>query len=88
MGRGAIFTQQLLWKPFNLMFSHFTAIITWREGSVQEEIQIAKVKERWQYAISVTDRENGAKLISCHDRDFPSSEPLAACFPGVVQPSE
>jgi len=88
MNRGSIFVAPLLWKPFNLSFSRFTAEITWREGSVHEEIQIARVADKWQYSIRVTDRENGRRLIQCHDKDFPSSEPMPPCFPNVIQPSE
>lgn len=88
MGRGNIFAQQFLWKPFNLSFSHFTAEITWRDGSVHEEIQIARVKDKWQYALRVSDRESGKRLIWCRDSEFPSSDAMPPCFPQVTEPSE
>ena len=87
LGRGNIFAQQLIWKPFNLSFSHFTAEITWRDGSVHEELQIARVQDKWQYAMRVNDRESGKRLIWCRDKDFPSNETLPPCFPDVVKES-
>ena len=88
MGRGSIFAQQLLWKPFNLADSHFTVEITWRDGGVHEEIQIARVSEKWQYAMRVSDRESKKDLIRCRDKDFPSSEVLPSCFPDLTEPGE
>jgi hypothetical protein len=88
IGRGSIFAQQLLWKPFNLEHSHFTAEITWRDGSVHEELQIARVNEAWQYAMRISDRETGKNFVWCRDKDFPSSDTLPVCFPQMTQPSE
>jgi hypothetical protein len=87
MGRGNIFAQQLVWKPFNLSLSHFTAEITWRDGSVHEELQIARVQGKWQYAMQVNDRESGKRLIWCSDKEFPSNETLPPCFPDVIKES-
>jgi hypothetical protein len=90
MGRGSIFAQQFLWKPFASNHSHFSAEITWRDGGVHQEIEIARVQEKWAYAVRVLDRDTKAKLLWCSDRDFPSasSEPMLPCFPAVTQPSE
>jgi hypothetical protein len=88
MGRGSIFAQQMFWKPFNLPHSRFTAEITWRDGGVHEELQIAKVNEKWQYAMQVSDRESKKELIRCRDKDFPSTEALPPCFPDLTQPGE
>lgn len=86
-GRGSIFAQQFIWKPFNFQLSHLTAEITWRDGTVHEDIRIARVDNKWQYLMQVTDPESGKKLISCRDKDFPSSEVLVPCFPDVVKMS-
>jgi len=90
MGRGSIFAQQFMWKPFTANHSHFSAEITWRDGGVHQEIEIARVQEKWAYAVRVLDRDTKAKLIWCSDKDFPSasSEPMPPCFPAVTQPSE
>jgi hypothetical protein len=88
MGRGSIFAQQLIWKPFNLEHSHFTAEITWRDGSVHEELQIARINEKWQYAMRISDRETGKNLVWCREKDFPSGDALPVCFPEMTQPSE
>jgi hypothetical protein len=84
MGRGTIFAPKLIWQPYNLNLSHFTAEITWRDGNAHEEIQIARVQDRWQYAMKVINRDSGQILIRCHDKDFPSSEVLPPCFPDVI----
>jgi hypothetical protein len=88
MGRGNIFAQQLLWKPFNLPRSRFTVEITWRDGGVHEELQIARVNEKWQYAMQVSDRESKKRLLWCRDKEFPSSEVLPPCFPDITQGGE
>jgi hypothetical protein len=88
MGRGSIFAQQLIWKPFNLEHSHFTAEITWRDGSIHEELQIARINEKWQYAMRISDRETGKNLVWCRDKDFPSSDAVPVCFPEMTQPAE
>lgn len=88
MGRGNILAQQMLWKPFNLPHSRFTAEITWRDGAVHEELQIARVNEKWQYAMQVSERGSKKKLLWCRDKEFPSSEVLPPCFPDVTQPAE
>jgi len=86
MGHGSIFAQQLLWKPFSLEHSHFSAEITWRDGSVHEEIEIAKIQDKWQYSMTVTDRDTSTTLLSCRDAGLASGEALAPCFPGFTQP--
>ena len=86
MGRGTIFAQQMVWKPYNLAHSHFIADISWRDGSVHEELEIAKVQDTWQYAMKVTNREGGKTLVPCHDKLFPSNAPLSPCFPVWTQP--
>ena len=88
MGRGSIFAQQMFWKPFNLPHSRFTAEITWRDAGVHEELQIARVNEKWQYAMQVSERESKKKLLWCRDKEFPSSEVLPPCFPEVTEPGE
>jgi hypothetical protein len=86
MGRGNIFAQHFLWKPFTLSHSHFTADITWRDGGVTEELEIANVQDKWVDSIKVRDRETGKELLRCHDEKFPSSEAAPPCFPDVTQP--
>jgi hypothetical protein len=90
MGRGSIFVQQFMWKPFAANHSHFSAEITWRDGGVHQEIEIARVQQKWAYAVRVLDRDTKARLLWCSDKDFPlaSGEPLPPCFPAVTQPSE
>jgi hypothetical protein len=87
MGRGSIFAQQFLWKPFSPTHSHFNAEITWRDGAVHQELEIAKRQEKWTYRMKVIDRDSGKILLWCHDKDFPSNEPTPPCFPAAVQPS-
>jgi hypothetical protein len=74
MGRRSIFAQQMFWKPFNLPHSRFTAEITWREGGVHEELQIARVNEKWQYAMQVSERESKKSLLWCRDKEFLSAK--------------
>jgi hypothetical protein len=85
-GRGSVFAKQFMWKPFSPLRSHFEAEITWRDGSVHEEVEIAKIQDKWTYAISLTDRESGKSLLRCHDKEFPSTETLPPCFPAVTLP--
>jgi len=87
LGRGSIFAQHFLWKPFSPQHSHFSATVTWRDGGVNEEIEIVKIQGKWAYAMKVSDRETGKELIHCRDKDFPSNEVLPACFPDVSQPN-
>ncbi len=86
MGHGSIFAQQFVWKPFNLEHSHFSADITWQDGSVHEELEISKVQDKWLYAMSVTDRDTSRTLLSCRDLNFPPSQLLPPCFPILTQP--
>jgi hypothetical protein len=88
MGRGNIFAQQLLWKPFNLELSHFTAEITWRDGDVHEDIRIARVESKWQYAMKVVDKDTGNTLVNCNDKLFPAADSLPPCFPALTQPGK
>ena len=82
-GRGSIFAKQFRWRPFNFLNSHFTAEITWRDGGAHEEIRIARVQDKWKYAISLDDKETGKNLFRCKDDGFPASDSLPSCFPGI-----
>ncbi len=84
-GRGSIFAKQFQWKPFNFENSRLTAEITWRDGGAHEEIRIARIQNKWKYAISVDDKETGKSLFRCKDDGFPASDPqpLPPCFPGI-----
>ena len=88
MGSGSIFAQQFQWKPLNSTRSRFNAEITWRDGAVHQELEIAKVQEKWTYRIKVIDRDSGKILFWCRDKDYPSAEPTSPCLPRVAQPSE
>jgi hypothetical protein len=73
------------WKPFSPLNSHFTAEVTWRDGGLHEDIRIARVNNTWQYSIYAKDHDTGKILMHCRDKDFPSSEPTAACYPDIVK---
>jgi len=84
-GRGTVFAKQFQWKPFSLTNSHFTAEITWRDGSAREEMRIAKVKKDWKYSIVVRNKETGKFLYRCQDENFPSTDAnLPSCLPDIV----
>jgi hypothetical protein len=87
LGRGSIFAQHFNWKPFAPENSHFNAAITWRDGGVNEELEIVKIQEKWAYAMKVRDRDSGKELLRCHDLNFPSDESAPSCFPDVVKTS-
>lgn len=86
MGRGSIFAKQLVWKPFSLADSHFSVDITWRDGNVHEEIEIARVQDKWKYAMTVTDPDTSRTLLACQDDGFTSVKALPHCFPAFTQP--
>jgi hypothetical protein len=87
-GRGSIFAKQIVWRPFSPLNSHFSAELTWRDGSVHEDIRIANVAGKWFYKIGVSDKEQGTALLFCRDSGFPSSEPWPRCFPDFIQQTE
>jgi hypothetical protein len=88
MGRGSIFAQQFQWKPFNLNHSHFDVNVKWRDGMVHEVLEIAKVQDKWVFLMNVTDSTRHRILLACHDKDFPSTEPMPVCFPAFTEPGE
>jgi hypothetical protein len=79
---------RIIWKPFSPLNSHFTAEITWRDGGLHEDIRIVRVKNTWQYSIDAKDHDTGKVLLHCHDKDFPSTESSAPCFPEIVKASD
>jgi hypothetical protein len=85
MGHGNIYQLIFPWKPFSPTHSRFNADITWRDGTVHQELEIAKVQEKWTYRMKITDRHSEKILLWCKDSDFPSHEPIGPCFPDVVQ---
>jgi hypothetical protein len=76
---------QITWTPFSPLNSHFTAEVTWRDGGLHEDIRIARVNNTWQYSIYAKDHDSGKLLMSCRDKDFPSSEPTQPCLPDIVR---
>jgi len=83
-GRGTVFAKQFIWRPFSPEKSHFTVEITWRDGRAHEDLRIARVQEKWAYAMSLSNPETGRHLFDCKDPNYPSQDALPACFPGIV----
>lgn len=86
-GQGSIFAKQIIWRPFSPLNSRFTAIITWRDGRVNEDIRVANVAGKWFYRMRVSD-EHGTSLLLCRDSGFPSTEPWPKCFPDFTEQAD
>lgn len=74
---------------------HFLFTISHRTGNLIENLRIERVKDKWNYAVSVNDstpREPGEQLpalIECRDKDFPRgvlgyNSQLNPCVPKVI----
>jgi hypothetical protein len=75
----------ITWTPFSPLSSHFTAEVTWRDGGLHEDIRIARVNNEWQYSIYAKDHDTGKILMSCRDKNFPSSDATVPCYPDIVK---
>ena len=83
-GRGSIYTPQFAWKPFSQERSHFTAAITSSTMNYDEDIYIARVADKWYFAMSLKER-NSKQIFECSDVGFPHSDSTfiagKPCFP-------
>jgi hypothetical protein len=88
-GRGSIFATQFIWTPPVFDHERYLIDITWREGTVHQELQVERVEEKWFWATQITNRENGKLLADCKDKGFPYGPPKSkACFPEMLQPGD
>jgi hypothetical protein len=86
-GRGSIFAKQFLWTPPVADHEEYSIEITWRDGSVHQDLQIERVNEKWFWATQIKDRESGKALVNCKDKGFPrGGPPDNACFPAMTLP--
>jgi hypothetical protein len=77
----ALSPKVILVVPYNFEDSHFEVAITWRDGGIHEELAVARILDKWNYKISVSDGRTGNVLVHCRDADYPSMEALPVCFP-------
>jgi len=85
-GRGEIFAKQFIWEPPNPDHEHFRVDITWRDGTIHEELFIERVTGKFYYSMNVKDRNTGAMLFDCKDDGFPFGAPKKErCFPSVAR---
>jgi hypothetical protein len=85
-GRGRIFAQQFLWTPQDADHERYELAIKSRDRTVNQELQIERVSEKWYWASKVTDSETGELLIDCNDRGFPNAQTQKPdCFPAYIK---
>jgi hypothetical protein len=86
-GRGSIFARQFLWTPPNPDHEHYSINITWRDGTIFEDLRIERLGDKWFWAMQLTDRETNKVLVNCNDKGFPNGNPqVKACFPEMTLP--
>lgn len=85
-GLGSAFATQFLWKPSIPDHEHYDITITWRDGSVSEDLAIERIENKWLWAMTVKDRANGTMLAECNDPGISlgaSAKPR--CFPEMTE---
>lgn len=73
------------WKPLVLENEHFEIQIVHREGIIAQELRLKKIKDKWEVATRVRDKNTHKLLIECRDPLFPADNQwptiLPPCFP-------
>jgi hypothetical protein len=73
------------WTPAFLSDEHYDVLLTHRNGTFREKLNIKKIGTQWQYAMRVTDEGSHVILIECRDPKFPTDSEwkreLPKCFP-------
>ena len=86
-GHSSNFAIQFLWTPPIVDHEHYDIEITWRTGSVHEDLEIERVNTKWLWAMQIIDRDTKQTLVNCKDPGFPLGPPgNKSCFPEMVQP--
>ena len=87
-GRTSNFAIQFLWTPPVPDHEKYAIEITWRDGSVHQDLQVERVGDKWYWATQVTDKETKRLLVNCKDKGFPFGPPGdEPCFPRMSVPA-
>jgi len=85
-GYGSVFATQFLWTPPDADHEHYDITVSWRDGSVNEDLGIERVNGKVFWAMSIKDRVSGKVLVDCKDKGFPVGEPKQhGCFPEMAK---
>jgi hypothetical protein len=88
-GRGSVYATQLLWTPPIADHERYAIEITWRDGSVHQDLQIERIDDKWFWATQIKDRETKKTLVNCKDKGFPYGPPGdKPCFPAMALPAD
>jgi hypothetical protein len=90
MGRGQLFANQFIWKPYSFEHGHFRADISTSTGRFHQELYIERFQGKWVYASKITDIDTHGLLFECRDALLPQSvapeiTATKKCWPDMVQ---
>jgi hypothetical protein len=81
-----MFAKQFFWTPQDADHERYEIVISSRDRTVHQELQIERISRKWFWASKVTDSATGESLIDCNDRGFPGAQPHKPdCFPAYVK---